>query len=138
MSNIVHLENVDDVKIKKYESIKIAKAKYYQKKKDSEFIERNRVHVYMYIYIYVQVRYPKRQAVMRRVRHTSFCRELLGKGNAMCVCVCVCVCVCLCVLFIFGGRAPGLSLASEKIHGVRKSTIAFDCGGMNDSVHLPL
>jgi hypothetical protein len=32
MSNIIYLENVDDVKNKKCESIKIAKAKYYPKK----------------------------------------------------------------------------------------------------------
>jgi hypothetical protein len=34
MSNIVHSENVDDVKNKKYESIKMAKAKNYQNKKE--------------------------------------------------------------------------------------------------------
>ncbi len=32
MSNVVHLENVDDVQKKKYEYIKMAKARYYQKK----------------------------------------------------------------------------------------------------------
>ena len=39
----MHLKNVDDVRNKKFESIKIAKAKSYQKKKeDPDFIERNR------------------------------------------------------------------------------------------------
>ena len=37
-----------------------------------------------------------------------------------------------------GERAPGLSLASEKNHGASKSTIVFDCGGMNERVYLSL